>query len=193
MARCPYFSRHLAFHDSNEFHIRSQSHIHQLVPLNVLRSVLKYLYTGNADLLNINGQTEAISMLEDEFGVPNSLESDISFLLETLSLGDLRLIFDDSVEYLAHRTIVAARSPFLARVISKKASSCQGDVMEIRLDSEIIPSKYARILLHAVYLDTLDFRLIDSGQQQVRRVCSIPFLLFSFVSNSVAMQRFKRV
>ena len=165
MARCPYFSRHLAFHESDEFHVRSNNHA--LVSLSVLRSVLKYLYTGNADLLNLNGQTEAVTMLEDEFGVPNSLESDVSFLLETLSLGDLKLVFDDSVEYLCHRTVVASRSPFLSRVISKKSSDCQGDVMEIRLDSEIIPCKYARILIHAIYLDTLDFRLIEPNHQQV--------------------------
>ena len=61
------------------------------MPLVVLRSVLKYLYSGNTDLLNISGQSEAIAMLEDEFGIPNSLESDVSFLLDTLSLGDLRL------------------------------------------------------------------------------------------------------
>ena len=128
----------------------------------ILRSVLKYLYSGNTDLLNINGQTEAIAMLEDEFGIPNSLESDVSFLLETLSLGDLRLVFEGgSSDYLCHRTIVAARSPFLARVIAKKSSN--DNVMEIGLDSEIIPARYARILLHAIYMDSLDLRLIEES------------------------------
>ena len=56
------------------------------VPLSVLRSVLKYLYTGNTDLLNAT-HAEALAILEEEFGIPNSLESDVSFLLETLSLG----------------------------------------------------------------------------------------------------------
>lgn len=123
MARCPYFSRHLAFHKSEEFHIKTRNC--GTVSLPVLKAVLKYLYTGNADPLTalaVN-QTEAIAVLEDEFGVPNSLESDVSFLLETLSLGDLRLAFDDQMEYLCHRTIVAARSPYLARVINKKTPS----------------------------------------------------------------------
>ena len=119
MARCPYFSRHLAFHGSNEFHVRTRGT--SPVPLTVLKSVLKYLYTGNPDLLNAT-HAEALAILEDEFGIPNSLESDVSFLLETLSLGDLRLIFDDT-EYLCHRTILASRSPFLARILDKK--TCQ--------------------------------------------------------------------
>jgi len=173
MARCPYFSRHLAFHDTNEHHVRTRG---CLVPLVVLRSVLKYLYSGNTDLLNISGQTEAIAMLEDEFGIPNSLESDVSFLLDTLSLGDLRLVFEEgSSDYLCHRTIVAARSPFLARVIAKISSNSNGsgcaagatgsdsNIMEIRLDSEIIPARYARVLLHAIYMDSLDLRLIESN------------------------------
>ena len=155
MARCPYFSRHLAFDSSEEFHIGTRTNV-------AIKSVLKYLYTGNSEQLNFGAQTEeAINILQEEFGVPNSLESDISFLLETLSLGDLKLIFDDgSIELLCHRTIVAARSPYLSRVISKK--TCHSEqILEIRLDSEIIPSKYAKILLHAVYLDNLDFRLIE--------------------------------
>ena len=172
-SRCPYFSRHLAFHDTNEHHVRTRG---CLVPLVVLRSVLKYLYSGNTDLLNISGQTEAIAMLEDEFGIPNSLESDVSFLLDTLSLGDLRLVFEEgSSDYLCHRTIVAARSPFLARVIAKISSNSNGggcaagatgsdnNIMEIRLDSEIIPARYARVLLHAIYMDSLDLRLIESN------------------------------
>ena len=157
MARCPFFSRHLAFHNpaDREFHLRISN---SCLGISVLRLVLKYLYTGNSDLLaNLD---DAITMLEDEFGIPNSLESDVSFLLETLSLGDLRLVFD-SAEFLCHRTIVAARSPFFARVIEKKRTDHDQLIMDIRLDSEIIPAKYARVLIHAVYLDNLDFRLID--------------------------------
>ena len=165
MARCPYFSRHLAFHTDPEFHVRTVNS----VPLQAIKSVLKYLYTGNTEQLTQeqggNVQEETISMLEEEFGVPNSLESDVSFLLETLSLGDLKLVFDDGLELFCHRTIVAARSPFLSKVISKKATS---KLMEIKLDSEIIPSKYAKILLHAIYLDNLDFRLIEQiGNSQI--------------------------
>ena len=127
--------------------------------LTVLKTVLKYLYTGNADLLN-STHAEALALLEDEFGIPNSLESDVSFLLETLSLGDLRLMFDDQShpEYLCHRTIIAARTPFLARILNKK--QCENDVMDLHLDSTIIPGKYALVILHAIYMDTLDFRLI---------------------------------
>ena len=164
MARCPYFSRHLAFHGSNEFHVRTRGT--SPVPLTVLKSVLKYLYTGNPDLLNAT-HAEALAILEDEFGIPNSLESDVSFLLETLSLGDLRLIFDDTAEYLCHKSIVCSRSPFLARILDKKTCQQQtpaggGDVMDLRLDSAIIPAKYALVILHAIYLDTLDFRLINA-------------------------------
>ena len=63
---------------------------------------------------------------------------------------------------ISYRTIVAARTPFLARILDKKPS--QNDVMDLRLDSSIIPAKYALVILHAIYLDTLDFRLIENGQ-----------------------------
>jgi len=187
MARCPYFSRHLAFHTDPEFHVRTVNS----VPLQAIKSVLKYLYTGNTEQLTQeqggNVQEETISMLEEEFGVPNSLESDVSFLLETLSLGDLKLVFDDGLELFCHRTIVAARSPFLSKVISKKATS---KLMEIKLDSEIIPSKYAKILLHAIYLDNLDFRLIEQIdiESQVQDAMNLyeigRFLEFHFLSQA---------
>jgi BTB/POZ domain-containing protein 7 len=177
MARCPYFSRHLAFHRSNEFHLRTRGCV---VPLEVLKSVLKYLYTDNAELLGntTRGDAEAMTMLEDEFGIPNSLESDVSFLLETLSLGDLKLVFDGAAaDFLCHKTILAARSPFFGRLIGKKAAlaaaasaaallaagGSSSEIMEIRLDSQIIPAKYAKILLNALYLDSLDFRLVEPG------------------------------
>ena len=196
MARCPYFSRHLAFHKSDEFHVRQRTGC--VVPPEVLKSVLKYLYTGNADLLNMGCHAEAMAMLEDEFGIPNSLESDIAFLLETLSLGDLRLVFvgDHSVEYLCHRTIVAARSAFLCGVIGKKAKQATTDIMEIRLDGEVIPSRYAKILIHAIYLDSLDLRLIEAvnnletedQQSQVVDIMNLyeigRFLEFNFLSQS---------
>lgn len=179
MARCPYFSRHLAFHNSNEFHIRTRVN----VSLGVLRALLKYLYTGNGDLLL--GQ-EAISMLEDEFSVPNSLESDISFLLETLSLGDLRLVFDNHEEFLCHKSIVASRSPFLARVIQKKNGN--NPVLDINLDSDIIPAKYARVLLNAIYLDNLDFRLMEQCEDHVQDAMNLyeigRFLEFNFLSQA---------
>ena len=94
---------------------------------------------------------------------------------------DVSLVFEEgSSDYLCHRTIVAARSPFLARVISKISSNGNGastsggggssssssgpeNIMEIRLDSEIIPARYARVLLHAIYMDSLDLRLIQSN------------------------------
>jgi len=198
MARCPYFSRHLAFHSAEEFHVRTAV---SSVPLLAIRSVLKYLYTGNTDQLTQEQgsgsvQEETISMLEEEFGVPNSLESDVSFLLETLSLGDLKLVFDDT-ELLCHRTIVAARSPFLSRVISRKASSAGASayksMLEIKLDSEIIPSKYAKVLLHAIYLDNLDFRLIEQASEldadnQVQDAINLyeigRFLEFHFLSQA---------
>ena len=148
----------MAFHNTKEFHVRTRSS-GSVPSLTVLKTVLKYLYTGNADLLN-STHAEALALLEDEFGIPNSLESDVSFLLETLSLGDLRLMFDDQShpEYLCHRTIIAARTPFLARILNKK--QCENDVMDLHLDSTIIPGKYALVILHAIYMDTLDFRLI---------------------------------
>lgn len=175
MARCPYFSRHLAFSQTDEFHLRTRGVV---VPLTTLKCVLKYLYTGNADLLATQAG-DAIAMLEDEFGIPNSLESDVSFLLETGSLADCRLLFGNDVdgyntEIMCHKTVVAARSAFLRRLIERRTKSdpsLQHSTIDIRLDSKIIPANYARVILHAMYVDSLDFRLITppdgSSQDQM--------------------------
>ncbi len=158
MARCPYFSRHLAFapsshrSESSEFHLRTRNSI---VPIDVLKAVLRYLYTGNTEILATQSP-EAISILEDEFlGIPNSLESDVSFLLETKSLANCRLIFDDC-DFLCHKAILSARSSFFRKLIANGRNNTD----EIRLDGEIIPGKYGRVILHAMYLDTLDLGLI---------------------------------
>jgi hypothetical protein len=37
-----------------------------------------------------------LALLQDEFGIPNSLESDMSYLWDTGSLGDCKLIFNHS-------------------------------------------------------------------------------------------------
>ena len=65
---------------------------------------MKYLYSGSSevlaptsasqDALETGGDFSSIALLQDEFGTPNSLESDIAYLWETSSLADCRLTFN---------------------------------------------------------------------------------------------------
>ena len=141
-----------------------------------LKRALKYLYSGSAEVWapsstattsdpNDSGEFSSIALLQDEFGTPNSLESDIAYLWETSTLADCRLTFNysshpDKVspELLCHRTILAARSGFFRRLIERRVKadpSLSSSVLDICLDGSIVPAKFGRLLLHAMYHDTL--------------------------------------
>ena len=141
-----------------------------------LKRALKYLSSGSAEVWapsttsttsdpNESGEISSIALLQDEFGTPNSLESDIAYLWETSTLADCRLTFNysshpDKVspELLCHRTILAARSGFFRRLIERRVKadpSLSSSVLDICLDGSIVPAKFGRLLLHAMYHDTL--------------------------------------
>lgn len=136
-----------------------------------LKCALKYLYSGSSEVLsqvtsapdpNDPGDLSSISLLQQEFGTPNSLESDIAYLWETGSMADCRLTFNysDKVspELMCHRTILASRSGFFRRLIERRVKLnplLASSVLEICLDSQIVPAKYGKLLLHAMYHDTV--------------------------------------
>ncbi len=66
-------------------------------------------------------------------------------------------------ELRCHKAILAARSPFFRNLLLRRAKSGE-ELTEhalrsptyIVLDESVIPKQYARVLLHAIYLDTVD-------------------------------------
>ncbi len=59
---------------------------------------------------------------------------------------------------MCHRTILAARSGFFRRLIERRVKSdplLASSVLDICLDGGIVPAKYGKLLLHAMYHDNL--------------------------------------
>lgn len=74
------------------------------------------------------------------------------------------------LELRCHKAILSARSPFFRNLIQRRAKA--GEEMteralrtptQIVLDDSVIPWQYARVLLQAVYLDTVDMSCILRG------------------------------
>lgn len=73
--------------------------------------------------------------------------------------------FRPKLELQCHKAILSARSPFFRSMIQRRLRSFeeQNDraiPTRIVLDETVIPKRYARVLLHAIYLDTVDLSLI---------------------------------
>uniref|UniRef100_A0A0K2U366 BTB/POZ domaincontaining protein 7like [Nasonia vitripennis] n=1 Tax=Lepeophtheirus salmonis TaxID=72036 RepID=A0A0K2U366_LEPSM len=143
-----------------------------------LRNLMEYLYTG--ELPRITSDLSAGSSL-----VPNSLESDIAFLYDSMSLSDCVLVFGSGLEggfsqtLHCHRVILSARSSFFQKLIHRRlvrnareqgtlsSSSPQKiknsrESLSLLLDENVIPARYGKVLLHAMYLDTLDLNLVSA-------------------------------
>ena len=158
------YSRHLAFTRAPEFQLRTR---HCVVAPHTLKRLLTFLYTGQPEYLVTNSEAEAsaLATLEEEFGIPNSLESDAAFLIDSGSLADCKLVFtgdttpkEEHLELACHKTILAARSGFFRRLLQRRMGkdSCftkeEGGLDVVQLDNDIIPARYGFILLHAMYV-----------------------------------------
>ena len=155
----------MAFTRATEFQLRTR---HCVVSPLTLRRLLTFLYTGQPEYLVTSSESEAsaLATLEEEFGIPNSLESDAAFLIDTGSLVDCKLVFGGGVEIAkpgegdleltCHKTILAARSGFFRRLLQRRMSTESSRSDEgldvVQLDNDIIPAKYGFILLHAMYV-----------------------------------------
>ncbi|ROT82918.1 putative BTB/POZ domain-containing protein 7 isoform X1 [Penaeus vannamei] len=132
---------------------------------------------------------DMLMQLCEEFGTPNPLECDLRYLLDSGDYADCVLVFSASgemnqsdqngeagssdygfhnrLELYCHKAILSARSPFFRSLIQRRQRYSE-DMYErgipqptrIVLDEGVIPKRYARVLLHAVYLDTLDLSCI---------------------------------
>lgn len=148
-------------------------------------ALLRYLYTGDICPHDATLETNLLRRLGEEFGTPNPLEHDLRYLLESGENADAALIFTSDGDYQrpdsgsseygfrpklelpCHKAILSARSPFFRNLIQRRTRSGEDHTeralhipTRIVLDESVIPKRYARVLLHAVYLDTVDLSLI---------------------------------
>lgn len=187
-ARCPYFRDLLAgcpgYGARICLELRSSP-----VDVPLFSSLLRYLYTGDLCPHDPTIDVNLLRRLGEDFGTPNPLEHDLRYLLETGDYADAALVFTtegsdyhrpDSgsseygfrpkLELPCHKAILSARSPFFRNLIQRRTRN--GDEHSERalhvptrivLDETVIPKRYARVLLHAIYLDTVDLTLILRG------------------------------
>uniref|UniRef100_A0A8D8ANN2 BTB/POZ domain-containing protein 7 n=2 Tax=Culex pipiens TaxID=7175 RepID=A0A8D8ANN2_CULPI len=83
--------------------------------------------------------------------------------------------FRPKLELPCHKAILSARSPFFKNMIQRRIRNVNEEHQlhgtdrslhvptRIVLDESVIPKRYARVLLHAIYLDTVDLSLILRG------------------------------
>ncbi|XP_066155348.1 BTB/POZ domain-containing protein 7 [Euwallacea fornicatus] len=183
-ARCPYFRDLLAgcpgYGARICLDLRSPS-----VDVQLFSALLRYLYTGDICHHNGNIDLNLLRRLREEFGSPNPLEDDLRYLLESGDHADAALVFTEGadgslgprpdsagseygfrprLELPCHRAVLAARSPFFRSVLARRARNQEErQPTRIVLDEGVIPKRYARVLLHAVYLDQVDLSLISRG------------------------------
>lgn len=187
-ARCPYFRDLLAgcpgFGARICLELRSSP-----VDVPLFSSLLRYLYTGDLCTHDPTIDVNLLRRLGEDFGTPNPLEHDLRYLLETGDYADAALVFTtegsdyhrpDSgsseygfrpkLELPCHKAILSARSPFFRNLIQRRTRNGEEHTerglhvpTRIVLDESVIPKRYARVLLHAIYLDTVDLALILRG------------------------------
>ncbi|XP_031617998.1 BTB/POZ domain-containing protein 7 [Contarinia nasturtii] len=185
--RCPYFRDLLAgcpgFGARICLELRSSP-----VDTPLFSSLLRYLYTGDLCSHDPSIDVNLLRRLGEDFGTPNPLEHDLRYLLETGDYADAALVFTaegsdyhrpDSgsseygfrpkLELPCHKAILSARSPFFRNLILRRIRNDEDQERSLHvptrivLDETVIPKRYARVLLHAIYLDTVDLSLILRG------------------------------
>ncbi|XP_054270388.1 BTB/POZ domain-containing protein 7 [Macrosteles quadrilineatus] len=190
-ARCPYFRDLLAGCPGYGARICLELRTPG-VDVEMFSALLRYLYTGDISPRDGNIDLALLRRLGEEFGTPNPLEADLRYLLETGDYADAALVFTSDhgghsdyhrpdsasseygfrpkLELPCHKAILSARSPFFRNLIQRRTRSGEDHTeralhipTRIVLDESVIPKRYARVLLHAVYLDTVDLSLILRG------------------------------
>lgn len=186
-ARCPYFRDLLAGCPGYGARICLELRTPHL-EVQMFSALLRYLYTGDICPHDATLEANLLRRLGDEFGMPNPLEHDLRYLLDTGDYADAALVFTSDNDYQrpdsgsseygfrpklelpCHKAILSARSPFFRNLIQRRTRSGEDHTeralhipTRIVLDESVIPKRYARVLLHAVYLDTVDLSLILRG------------------------------
>ena len=81
------------------------------------------------------------------------------------------------VQLSCHKAILCARSPFFRNLVSRRLIAQQSEKqdrgltipqpLKIVLDETVIPQKYSRVLVRALYVDSIDFDLVDDKQVEI--------------------------
>ncbi|CAG5093963.1 Similar to BTBD7: BTB/POZ domain-containing protein 7 (Homo sapiens) [Cotesia congregata] len=186
-ARCPYFRELLSGCPGYGARICLELRTPNL-EIHMFSALLRYLYTGDICSHDSSLDPSLLRRLGEEFGTPNHLDHDLRYLLETGDYADAALVFTSDGDYQrpdsgsseygfrpklelpCHKAILSARSTFFRNLILRRTRSCEDHTeralhipTRIVLDESVIPKRYARVLLHAVYLDTVDLSLILRG------------------------------
>lgn len=187
-ARCPYFRDLLTGCPGYGARICLELRT-ATVDVQLFSALLRYLYTGDICPHDTNIDMNLLRRLREEFGTPNPLETDLRYLLETGDYADAALVFTSDgsdcqrpdsgsseygfrpkLELPCHKAILSARSPFFRNLLQRRSRSGEDHTeralhipTRIVLDESVIPKRYARVLLHAVYLDQVDLSLISRG------------------------------
>uniref|UniRef100_A0A8D9ACE9 BTB/POZ domain-containing protein 7 n=1 Tax=Cacopsylla melanoneura TaxID=428564 RepID=A0A8D9ACE9_9HEMI len=189
-ARCPFFRNLLSEYPGHGSQIRFDLTTPG-VDMSVFAALLRILYTGDIGPRDSNINLSALKQVADELITPNTLEQDLRYLLETGDYADASLVFtsDSSTEDYrrpdsgcseygfrpkldlpCHKAILSARSPFFRNLIQRRSRLGEEHSersyhvpTRIVLDESVIPKRYAKVLLHAIYLDHVDLGLILRG------------------------------
>lgn len=152
---------------------------------------------------------EILARLASEFGVPNMLEHDMKCLLDSGDYSDAMLVFTNEdhtdiltssqvegsshqitrtsrFEFPCHKALLAARSPFFRNLIVRRAKSGEEATeralrtpSRIILDESVIPRRYARILLSALYQDVVDMASVMRGSTSMCSLSEIQAMVSS--------------
>lgn len=211
-ARCPYFRDLLSgcpgFGARIMLELRSSP-----VDVQMFSSLLRYLYTGDLCQHDPTIDVGVLRRLGEDFGTPNPLEHDLRYLLETGDYADACLVFTSEsndchrpdsgsseygfrpkLELPCHKAILSARSPFFRGMIQRRLRSFEEHTNDraihvptrIVLDETVIPKRYARVLLHAIYLDHVDLSLIIRGGHSVTAVPSTSAATTSTAASNIS-------
>ena len=81
------------------------------------------------------------------------------------------------VQLSCHKAILCARSPFFRNLVSRRLVAQQTEKqdrglnipqpLKIILDETVIPQKYSRVLVRALYVDSIDFDLVDDKHVEI--------------------------
>ncbi|XP_076464304.1 BTB/POZ domain-containing protein 7-like [Babylonia areolata] len=198
-SRSPYFrnllSRYVDFGAQVPIKLKTPG-----VDLPLFSALLRYLYTDELNTKDLHLEnSEILARLASEFGVPNALEHDLKTLLDSGDYSDALLVFANEdhsdglsasqgegtaqasrtskYEFPCHKAILAARSPFFRNLINRRAKSGEEATeralrapSRIVLDESVIPRRYARVLLGALYHDVVDMSSVMRGSTSM---CSL--------------------
>ena len=196
--RSPFFRDILSRHHDTYPQIPIKLRTHG-VDVALFGALIRYLYSDsiNVDELHLENR-DILNKVAVELGMPNLLHQDLRSLLETGDYCDAVLVFTSELdlnesfnseagssdglnrtkhELPCHKAVLAARSPFFRNLLIRRARGGE-DLTDaalnmptrIVLDETVIPRRYARVLLHTLYLDTVDLSLIMRGSASM---CSL--------------------